>query len=362
MSMAIPRLTPAPPPRFSFEALRSLSGVALATLLALGSPVAGAQTSVQPGTPVSISLPGPGSTVSLPLEIAVKIGADRAEGLQVRPRYIPGGGVALRELQSGNADFGMFGLPAAMLMHLTDPRIVTLAAVDDLPLYVLMVRSDLRPKVARIEDLKGRTIGIHANSLNAKTTSHQLVDLLLQGAQVGPDAVRIVAAGANWETMSATLRSASADAVLTDEPFATRLEQSGIAFRLFSTDRPEDARRIAGAGFLRVALHARRDRVDANPELAEKVVRMIQRTLAWIAQHSPEQVADALQLPDPAAREALVAVLRNNPRQYSRDGKFSAAQLRDTEIFFRATNTDTPAAQRFSVDTMIMDRWAGRKP
>lgn len=312
-------------------------------------------------TPVVIASPGPGSTVSLPLELAIKIGADRAEGLTVRTRFMAGGGAALKELQGGNSDFGIFGMPAAMLQHTIDPRIVTIAAIDDLPLYVLLVRKDLKGKVKSVKDLAGKVIGVHTNSLSAKTTSHQLIDLLLRTSGISPDKVRLTAAGANWESVSSTLKSGGADATMIDEPFASRLIEEGIGFVLFRTDNPDDIRQLPGATFLRVSLNVRRDRAEANPQLTEKVVRMLQHTLQWIASHKPEEIVDALAIADPVQRSALVATLRKNTRQYSRDARFSNAQLADTQIFFRASNADNAAAQKLDINDVVMDRWVGRK-
>ena len=51
----------------------------------------------------------------------------------------------IKDLLSGNVLFGVFGLPAAMGVNLAtpgNPRLVALAALDDLPLYTLMVRTD----------------------------------------------------------------------------------------------------------------------------------------------------------------------------------------------------------------------------
>jgi NitT/TauT family transport system substrate-binding protein len=310
---------------------------------------------------VTVSLPGPGSTVSLPLELAITLGYDRAEGIAIKPRYILGGSAPVRDLQSGLSDFAMHGMPAAMLNHLQDQHYVTLMPIDDLPQYVLMVRRGLKGKVRAPRDLAGLAIGLHANSLKNKTTAHQLMELLLRGEGVASDTVRFVAQGSDWSSVSSAYRSGTIDAGLTDEPFATRLAAQGLAYPIFSTTDRIDQRRLAGAGFLRVALHGLRDRVEAQPLGAERMVRTMQRTLRWMATHTPEQIVDQLRLAG-EAREAMLTVLRKNPRQYSRDGRFSTAQLRDTEVFFRAGNSDNAAAQTLSIDSMIIDRWAGRKP
>jgi hypothetical protein len=35
--------------------------------------------------------------------------------------------------------------------------------------------------------------------------------------------------------------------------------------------------------------------------------------------------------------------------------------LHDTEVFFRKSQADNSAAQTLKVESMVMDRWAGRK-
>ena len=338
---------------------RPLSRLAIAGILA-GGMVALSGRAEAP-LEISVSVPGPGNTVSLPVELIGGIGADREEGARVLPRFVGGGGLALNDLMSRNADFAVLGLPAAMLLHTRDRRVIALAAIDDLPLYVLSVRADLRDKVTTVADLRGHVIGVHSDSLTTKTTSHQLAELILLSHRVPLDSVRFVAAGQSWETQLAALKSGSVDAVLGDEPFATRLEALGVSFMLFSTGRAGDIRNIPGAGFLRATLIGRSDLLEEEPRKTDAMVRIVKRVLEWIASHTPEEVADRLSPASAEGRKDMIELLRRHPRQYSRDGRFSNRQLRETEIFFRASNPDNPAAQRLSLDEMIRDEWVGRK-
>ncbi|MDP3701109.1 MAG: ABC transporter substrate-binding protein [Hylemonella sp.] len=332
----------------------SLLGLALP--LALAWPARAAAP-----TDVVVSVPGPASQLSTPLELAVKLGLDRAEGIAIRFKFVEGGGVALRDLQTGNADFTVIGMPAAMYQHLSDPRIVVLAAHDDLPLYVVMVRNELRGKVRRIEDLRGRTIGIFSNSLTTKVTSQQFLELVLQRRGVKLDEIRLKSIGADWELRLSAMQTGLVDACMVDAVAAVRLAEAKVAYPVFNTSVPQDIKNMPGAAFLRGALIGRRDRVEADPGKTQQMVRTLAKVLGWMGAHTPEQVADALNLRG-EERAAFVAVSRKYPRQYSRDGKFSAMQLRETEAFFRASNPDIAAAQQFGADAMVMDRWAGRKP
>lgn len=312
--------------------------------------------------PATVLLPGQGSSVSLPFELALKVGIDRQAGLPLRLKYEGGGGILIQELQGGNAEFAVFGLPAAMEAHAAGrAHLVALAAVQGLPVYTLLVRNDLRASVRSIADLRGRVIGLHNSSLQNRTTGQQLAEQLFASRGLPAGSLRYISAGQSYESMSAALRGQSADAVMADGTVAIQLEEEGLAFRLFSTGVPADAATVPGAAFLRATLFGRRDRVDAEPERAARMVEIVKRTLEWIAARSASEMADALQLQG-SARQALLSAARLYPQQFSRDGRFSTRQLRETELFFRNSNPGLPAAASFNVESMVVDRWCGRRP
>lgn len=310
---------------------------------------------------ISISIPGPGAAAYLPVELIPKIGTDKAEGAEVRVVFAPSGPAALEEMLTNNVDFSVTGMPSAMSIRLTDKRLVALAAINDLPLYALVVREGLRGTVNEISDLRGKAIGLHSNSLATKSTSQQVLELMLRRGGVSPGAYRIVPIGRRWETESLMLRNGEVDALVADEPYVGRMSQEKIAFPLVHLGNPDTARIYSGSGFLRGVLVGRADRVEKNPAKAEKMVRIIKQTLHWIATHSAEEFADKLGVTDRGERQRLIETLRNFPRQFSRDGSFSQRQLRETEIFFIDSQAGNPAAAAFRVDSMIIDRWAGRR-
>jgi ABC-type nitrate/sulfonate/bicarbonate transport system substrate-binding protein len=269
--------------------------------------------------------------------------------------------VAIRELHNGNAQCAVFGLPAAMHENLAGPKLVALAAIEQRTPLSVMVRSDLKATVRRIEDLRGRTLGVHSNTLTTLTTGHQFLILVLRQAGIAEDAVRFVPAGQSWDTQSAALRGKVVDAVVSEEPFGLRLEQAGLAFPLYRIGHPGDANSLPGVGFLRGTLIAPRRLTEQQPEVAQRLVRMVQRTLAWRQAQTPEAVVAALGLADAEAR-AFTALLTQYPQLYSTDGRFSAAQLAQTETFFRRSAGQTPESAALRAADMVVDRWAGRKP
>lgn len=308
---------------------------------------------------ITVAYPGPHNISYLPLDLITKIGADTAEGIRFMPRHTGGGGAALQQLQTRNADFAVAGVPAAMSAKANGNDVVVIAAIDDLPVFALTVRSDLKAVVKRPRDLAGRVVGVTSSSLSVKTISHQLAELLLKSDGLSPDHVRIVAAGQSWEEQSATMRSKSADAILGFEPFASRLRDEGLAFILFNLGVATDAARVPGAGLLQAALETRSDVLRTTPRKAEAMVAVIRRTLQWISRQSPEKIVDTLEIQDADTRDALLKSLRQYPRLYSSDGKFSEHQLLETAHFYGATEG---ALRPIAIEGIIDARWAGRKP
>lgn len=310
---------------------------------------------------IEVVLPGPGAGGYLPIELIPSIGADRAEGVEVTLKFVGGGGVALEQLLSNNADFAVVGLPAAMSARLKDARVVAVAPVNDLPIYALLVRQALKGKVKEVADLKGRTIGVHSNSVTTKTNSHQLLELILKTHGIPVDSVRTVPVTQRWDSESSMLIAGDADAIMGDEPYATRMEEQKTAYALIHLGNPEHVKRIPGGGFLRATLITRKDLIDNNPQRVATMVRVVQRVLQWIEKQSPADIVQAAQMKDPGAAKAMVRSLTKYPRQFSRDGRFSTQQLIDTETFFHASQSSNPSAKALKIESMIDDRWAGRK-
>ena len=311
---------------------------------------------------IVISAPGPHNLSYLPVDLIPKIGADRDEGAGLTILHTGGGAVALNNLTTRNADFAAAGVPAAMSLRAGGGDVVVIAPMDDAPLFVLMVRADLAGSVKRIADLRGKVIGVNTSTRASKTTSQQLAELLLASGGVAPDTVRIVPAGQSWEEQSSLLISGAADAVMGDEPFASRLLAEGRVFSLANLAEPDTVKAIRGSGFLHAALTTRAEIIATEPAKVAAMTGMLRRSLIWLASHTPDQVVEALGVTDPAERASLLAALRKYPRAFSRDGKFSTAQLGETDIFFHAGNPGDPRAQALTIGSMVDDRWAGRRP
>jgi NitT/TauT family transport system substrate-binding protein len=310
---------------------------------------------------IVVSAPGPRNISYLPVDLIPKIGADTEEGVSVQILHTGGGAVAMNNLITRNADFSIAGAPAAMSLRANGGDVVVIAPVDDAPLFVLMVRSGLKDEVKTISDLDGKVIGVNTSTRASKTTSQQLAELLLKSGGIDEDSVRIVPAGQSWVEQSSLLISGAADAVVGDEPFASRLLADDRVFFLAHLAQPETVSTIQGANFLHAALETRSDIIANEPEKVAKMVRIMKRSLAWIASHTPAEIADILEITDQEERAAMILSLEKYPMAFSHDGKFSTSQLKETDIFFHSGLESGDPGLSLTIEKMTDDRWAGRK-
>ena len=332
----------------------------IAVSLYLAIPLVASAAQFSDPQTIVVSTPGPHNISYLPIDLIPVIGADKIENVRLRIIHTGGGSVAMKNMTQRNADFAVAGVPAAMSLRAHGSDVVVIAPVDDAPLFVLMVRADLKDSIKRIADLKGKVIGVNTSTQSSKTTSQQLAELLLKSNGVAINSVRIVPAGQSWVEQSSLMISGLADAVVGDEPFASRLLAENKVFFLAHLAQSETIKDIPGANFLHAALETRSDIIANEPEKVEKMVRMVKRSLAWIASHTSEQVIDALGILEGEERDALLLSLQKYPKAFSHDGKFSTAQLKETDIFFHANLEKGEDGQSLSIEQMLDDRWTGR--
>lgn len=310
--------------------------------------------------PVTIALPGPGALPMLPVDLMTRIGADREAGLQVTLRYFGGGPLAIKDMMAGNSDFSALGFSALAETEGIEGKAYSVASLVRVPAYTLMVKRGLKDRIKTPADLRGRSIGVHSGSKAGKSTGQHIVEFLLTRAGVSPQDVNFVSAGQNYPSYSASLQSGAVDALITNEPSATKLEAAGIAYRLVDLHNPAATRRHFGSLFQYTQLTTRADVIRDQTDKVNRVVAALLRSLNWIKLHSAKEIADRMGIKDPKEYEVFVRALGRNKDMFSPDGVFSPEQLQGTATLLRALSDDKRLAR--PLDRFIDDRWVGRQP
>ncbi len=313
--------------------------------------------------PITITLAtaGPGNLSHLPIDLIKKIGADRDEGAELTVRYFGGGPLAFKDMLSKNVDFAVAGAPALAQLKAKNEPVVSIAAVNLVPTFTLMIRPELADKINSIADLRGRVIGINSASVSNKSTSQMLTEFVLQRANIPLNSVHFIAAGQSLAEQSAALESGSVDAIMGDEPFASALQAAGKAVVLADFHQPETARALLGGTMLNAQLATRQDMIDAHPQDVALMVRILKRTLVYIQTHTAEEIVDKLQLTS-TDKAALLPILRKHKNIFSPDASMPSAAIDTAQGFFRAVNVANPQLNAFDFRTLINTTWSGSTP
>jgi len=310
---------------------------------------------------VTLSVVGPGHLLLLPVTLAAKMGADQAEGLKFQINYVGAGPMAYRDMVIGNADFGAAGMPALAVQRLAGKPVMAVLPVTHVPAYTLVVGSQLRGRVKTVADLAGKVVGVKGYVPGGRASSQVMAEYVLRRAGVDPRRVNFVAVSLSYENQRAALVSGTIDALMGDEPFASRMVQGNAAYVLEDYHDLAEIRRRFGGLFLNGVVACNEELIARRPDLVDKVAKSLRRALQWIDTHSAQDVVAQMALATEIERRSLLQVLKIRKNIYSREGRFSEEQLDTVDRFMRATE-DTPQGKAFRVRDMINSTWAGRMP
>jgi len=308
---------------------------------------------------ITLASPGPASFSYLPIDLIKKIGADRAEGVDLEVRYYGGGPLAANEMLKGNSDFAALGMSALATFHADRKDVRSIVSVSRTPTYVLSVRSELRPDIQKIADLKGRVIGVHSSGKNSKSTSRQLVEFMLNRAGVAADSVNYLSAGQSYQEQRAALASGAVDALMGGEPFSSRLQEEGLVYILADLHNEKEARLALGGPFLYVQIATRGNLLEQQPEKVKRMAAVMRRVLQWIASHQPDEIARMLHANDPVAMRETRQFLARSKAAFSPDGVFRREEVATTERFLHSLSKDNPKIRAIRLTDFIDARYAG---
>jgi NitT/TauT family transport system substrate-binding protein len=310
-------------------------------------------------TLIRINIPGPKSLPFLPIDLIPALNFDREVGARLAIRYQPSGIHAIEDVLAGNADLAALGFSTLPVLHAKGKDVVAISPLSGrTPPVAIVVRKDLAGSIRRIADLKGRTIGTSTGSANSKTYLQMAAQSVLSSNGVGPDQVRWLPTAQNWESISGALISKATDAVFCEEPFSSRAVRNKLGFVLIDLTDPKVAGQVPGLDHIRTAICTSRALVQAQPQKYEQFVRMLRRSLVWIQATPADQVAQRAPATTAEERQEIAALLKKMPGIYNPDGRFSVPQIAETDVFLR---TAMPEMKLVPADSLIDDRWAGRR-
>lgn len=330
--------------RRSFAGLAALAAAAWRPLHAAGGEV------------IRINIPGPLLMPYFPLELIPILGIDRELETRLSIRYLPSGVLAAEDMLAGNADFAGTGLPILPNFISRGKDITAIAVLSSgAPPYGIVVRKALARKIRSIRDLRGHSLGVPMGSTSTKTYLQLLAEHWVEAHGVKPEEVRWTPVTQNHEGAHGALAGEIVDAVFCEEPTSTTLVREGLGVQIASLSDPRNPVQLPGRNHIRAVLAAAPRTLNTRPEIARKMVRMLQRALKWINESPREQIPRRLGISDPTQAADIVNSLARLPNFYSRRGSFDEVEVEATRAFMKAVGLAMPEGR--DIAAVIDGRW-----
>jgi len=272
---------------------------------------------------VRLAVGGQNQLIYLPTTLARELGFYHDEGLNVEIEDLQGGAKALQALIGGSADVVSGFYDHTIQMAAEGRELVAFVTMLRFPGLVLVTSPQQAATITKIEDLKGRILGVTA----AGSSSQMLLTSLLQQHGVAGDAVSITAIGTSATAIAAVERG-KVDAGMMADPAFTLMLRRNPGVRVLADLRQGEgvAAAFGSTTYPAAVLYARGEWIRAHRETAGRLARAIRRTLEWMKGHTPREIADrapaAFRGDDPGL---YVEALKNSMPMYSPDGMMDAS-------------------------------------
>jgi len=227
----------------------------------------------------------------LPLFVAGPAGCFSKEGIQVRLDETAGSTKSAEALLGGSADVAAIDYLVLLDLAGKGQPVREFVLMENVLGMVGVVSPKVSRPIRRIEDLKGRTVGVNA----VGNAYHRVFNHILTLHGVKPDAVNVVGVGSGT-SLAVALEHGVVDFGLAGPLGVSNLQPRHPSLTiLFDTRTTESTKAILGIDEIANSiLCARTSWLSTQPETARSVAAAMRCASTWVHGHSPQQIRDIL--------------------------------------------------------------------
>lgn len=330
-----PQHLPAAPAGWTRRRLLSAAGVGAAglALAACGAPAAappgqagtsGASAAAGggAGTKVIIGVGGQTLLTYLPTTLAAQLGYYKDQGLDVELQDLQGGSKALTAMLGGSTQVTSGYYEHTIQMQAKNQSIKAFADMGLSSGLALVVAPKNEGTIKGIADLKGKNVGVTAPG----SSTDMFVKFLLSKNGFQPTDAAVSAIGAGSSAVAAVQNNQVDAAVMLEPDISVLAKQLGKAPVILQDVRSVDGLEavFGTSSWPSACLYAKTDWLEKNADTAGKLAKAITKTLAFISDHSGQEIADKMPEKFAGGDKAQYAkVIENLKRTLSKDGAFT---------------------------------------
>jgi NitT/TauT family transport system substrate-binding protein len=259
----------------------------------------------------------PTSTNNYPSYFASWLGFYKEEGVNVEISQVAGAAKVLEAVVGGSADVGGGVYESTLQMAAEGKSIVCFISLIRSPNFAIVAS----PSIKTFADLRGKTVGV----TSVGSPSQTYLNYALKLAGVNPSDVSVANIGVN-ATAVAALEYGRVDAgVLFGTAIPAYLARKPEAVVLADTRTLEGLRAVFQVDdYPASCLLARREWLDSHQDTAKRMAQAVLRSLAWIREHSAEEVLARIPAESRTGDAATeIAAIRLAQPIYSVDGRIN---------------------------------------
>ena len=297
--------------------LSALTAAPLAlALLTLPAALTLSATPAQAQTKVKIMVGGIDKQIYLPAKLADQLGYFKEQGLDVELFSTTSGQAAATALLAREVA-GVVGFYDHTIDLQSKGKFITdVVQFGIAPGETVLVKADEAEKYGNPANWKGQPLGV--TGLGSATDF--LTRFLASRAGLKNQDYTLVPVGAG-DTFLAAIQQGKIVSGMTTEPTVQRALARGSAKVSIDLRTPEKTRAALGGDYPAACLYMDRGYMEANKDIAQKLVNALVKTLKWMHGHSAEEIADKMPKDYMAGDRALyVKGLADGKAQYSPDG------------------------------------------
>jgi NitT/TauT family transport system substrate-binding protein len=311
----------------------------------------GAMAQALEKTKIQLGVGGKALLYYLPLTIAEKKGFFKEKGLDVEISDFAGGAKSLQALVGGSVDVVTGAYEHTIRMQSKGQDIRAVVELGRFPGIVVGVKKGVKWESPK--DFKGMKVGVTAPG----SSTNMLMNFVLAKAGLTPQDASFVGVGSASSAVAA-IQKGEIDAISHLEPVISMLERDGSIRVVVDTRTEEGTRALFGGSNPAAVLYTKNDFIEKNPNTTQALVDALVKSLKWIAQAKPEEIAAVVPEEFLLGDKALymLAVEKSKP-SYSQTGVIDPAGMKSTNDMLVQFDADMKDAKVDLAKTFV-DRFA----
>jgi NitT/TauT family transport system substrate-binding protein len=279
---------------------------------------------------------------NLPFPLAENLGYFRDEGLDVTvENFASGGSRVLQALLAASTDLGVGFYDHTIQMQAKNKDLVAVVLLARNSGLVMAAGRGITANFNDLRSIRGMKVGITAPG----SSSDFFVKYLLKTNGMQDKDVRLVSVGSGPSAVAA-LEHGQIDLLVNYDPAATLIEERQIGRIVFDARTDAGAAAVYGGVYPTSTLYTTADYIRDHPEIVQKVVNALVRTLKWMNQHNAEEIFGRVPAEYAVGdKTTYIRAITEAKDLFAHDGRFDPANLETPLKVMRAFNESIGARE-----------------